>query len=71
VTDKDETGWLVERPGPVYWSAGVDGSNWTTDPGKAVRFSREMDARLFIDWHFGTGPRADNIRAVEHMWVGQ
>lgn len=40
-----EHGWLIELPGPRYWTA----AGWTPDAGGAVRFAREQDAQAVID----------------------
>lgn len=67
----DETGWVIEHGAseqshPTYWG-GVHG--WTPDNLKAVRFSREEDARSQAEAMNGDGA-TDNYRIADHMWCG-
>ena len=63
-----ESGWLIEHGtspayAPRYW-CGAHG--WTTDNLKAVRFAREIDARLQAEAMDDGVP--DNYRIAEHGW---
>lgn len=67
VKAQDETGWLIELAAsppsePKYWQ---NGSLWTGDNIKAIRFARKEDAEriaaLMLD--------GMNIRICEHIWT--
>lgn len=62
--NKEETGWLLEWDGPTYWMAEVDVDAMTTDPNKAIRFARKLDAER-------VKPLVLNgaCRVVEHLWL--
>lgn len=67
--EPDETAWLVELRGekPLWWSVVAendDGTEWTGDPAKALRFARKKDADDFIKDIGWT-----EAFASEHMWV--
>lgn len=59
-----EGAWLIERQvstAPNWWSLK---HKWTGDANKATRFSRQVDAEAFIDFHC-LQPVA---KATEHLW---
>lgn len=69
----DETGWLIEctEGGVVSWFGYEYGDGvWTFDAGKAIRFSRKIDAQCMIDVLLTRKVIAGNlvVEAVEHMW---
>jgi hypothetical protein len=66
----EETGWLIELKGtqsPMWWGRvdndedGVCG--WTSDPAKAIRFCRAVDALAIIDENGWT-----EAIPTDHMW---
>jgi hypothetical protein len=66
----EETGWVIEHGAseqsyPTYWG-GVHG--WTRDNLKAVRFSREEDARSQAEAMNGDGAEIEAIRADLAAW---
>lgn len=76
----EEIGWLIERADfgrPMWWCGSIalhsggltdrDGSRWTTDSLRAVRFAREQDARIVAEQIVGySAPWV----VTEHMWIG-
>lgn len=72
MADNFEFAWLIEKgekehySGPLYYAmsefAGEE-EYWTTDPYKAVRFSRQQDAEDMI-----RGFKIANATAIEHGW---
>lgn len=64
----DEIAWLIERHIASklhYWTGETRPNPWTTDPNRALRFSRQTDANCMLTWHC-----EDNGRVVQHLWMG-
>lgn len=58
----DESAWLIERPGPLWWSGREGCGAWTTATD-ALRFARWEDAdRMRRVMGF------DDAKATEHIW---
>ena len=79
--EEAETGWLIERDGPLYLYVETDAGErnarqhgpitddcwWTPDHERALRFARQADAETYWrgHWHAPDGL----ARPVEHQWV--
>jgi len=67
MSDKRETGWLIENAGglaPAYW----DGRGWNTfhyNPNEAVRFARKEDADRVKVWICQNSA----LLSTEHAWL--
>ncbi len=64
---KGEQGWLIERShalgGPKYLFAGWS-FEWTSDPLKAIRFSRREDAEQIASML-----ETEEVSITEHQWL--
>ena len=61
-----ETAWLIElrNDRPVWWTLALDEEpGWVTDPDKALRFARKVDADCYIEDEGWT-----DAFAIEHSW---
>lgn len=62
MNERDERAWLIERPGPLFWSGREGCGAWTTHVD-ALRFARWQDAdRMRIVMGF------ENAKSTEHIW---
>lgn len=67
--EQTQFAWIIEGDG-VYWDGHhADARGFTTDPNKAIRFTRKEDAnivkyRLLEQFAFA-------LRVTEHGWLGE
>ena len=55
-----ERGWLIEEPGPRWWTGG---RHYAINPNCAIRFSRRVDAERVI-----ANNDFRDARAIFHQW---
>jgi hypothetical protein len=64
-----ETAWLIEQPtisGPAWFSGDPRGKGWSYAHDAAIRFAREIDAKLAIPYLHGV---TDRCIVTEHVWL--
>jgi len=66
MADERESGWLIERPGPLFYGR----CGWG-GPGDAIRFVRKLDADNCIEAFRSLGLIRDTagVIATDHLWV--
>ena len=69
-TDRDETAWLIEIPGPGLprWWDGRGPGTFTTAPNDVFRMSRRADAERALAWKLCIPP-AGEVIITEHRWM--
>ena len=65
MADEREVGWLIERPGPLFYGRCVWGG-----PHDAIRFARKVDADNAIEAfrELGLIRRTLDVIVTEHSW---
>ena len=69
-----EVGWLIEVRNPTRWWTGYSGNRaigntdarWSSDPSRAIRFARKLDAERVI--HANPHMIRAGAVATEHCW---
>ena len=68
MSEKDESGWLIENARQEWWDGKRGGSlaNFTKDHNYAMRFARFGDAEIARCYLLE--PISHLLRCTEHMW---